>query len=156
MNDRKRLDAIKLNISRPAEVEYQSLETGQEDHAMPLKDWLDKKEPVEAIQAKKDCMTAMDRTIKFAMTREESTINEMNIHTATLGHDTSITATEEGRSTFGLNDAVARGKGTKSRKDYVLADAIRQIQTMQFVDTREEFYKKFDSLFSYVRPKQCR
>lgn len=66
-----------------------------------------------------------------------------------------MTATEESRNSFAHSDVVNRGGGTKSRKDYSIADVIYKIQSLEFVDLREQLYRKFDPFFRYEKGRAC-
>lgn len=154
MDDRKRLDAIRLNISKVSSQEWINNEDGKEDHAVE-EDWLNRRETIENLQVKKEDLANTKRQIEFSGIKEDSKLQDLNIHEATLSQSTNVTASEEGRNSFALSDVVNRGKGTKARKDYTTADIIYKIQALEFVDLREQLYRKFDPFFKYSKGRTC-
>lgn len=91
----------------------------------------------------------------FSDIQESSKLQDLNIHEVTLNQSSNVTASEDMRSSYGVSDVVNRGSGTKARKDYTTADIIYKIQSMEFVDLREQLYRKFDPFFRYEKGRSC-
>lgn len=194
-NDRKRLDAIKLELARVSSLEWTNPETGKEDH-MEDQDWLKQTESVENARIKRETGlppgATLEETLEYEKTmkqkwfeadkkaaltgikedtklrtqfsgteKEEKALvdsmeaQDLNIHEATISQSTNVTASEEAKNSLSYSDTVNRGKGNKSRKDYSIADVIYKIQSLEFVDLREQLYRKFDPFFKYEKSRPC-
>lgn len=150
--DRKRLDSVKFNPAKVAKLEYTNTETGEEDHAIEP-DWMKKNEALESqIIAKEG---SENKAVEFKTDVDSLGLTNMSIHTATLNQTSNLTAAQGSTNTFAFGEGVNRGKGVKGRSEYIMANSIYKIQAMEFVDIREQLYRKFDPFFAYVKPKQC-
>lgn len=155
MDDRKKLDAIKLNISKVARDSHSGKETGEADHDIE-EEWLKKHEPLETLEIVKNDLSRTKKDITFSEVREESRIGDLNIHEVSLTQSTNVTASETGSNSFSLFDSVNRGKGTKERSEFMMAEAAFRIQGLELVDIREQLYRRFDPLFTYHKSsKPC-
>lgn len=79
----------------------------------------------------------------------------MSIHEARLAQSSNLTSSQVGVNTFSFSEGVNKGGGTKGRIEYTTANNVYKIQAIEFVDIREQFYRRFDSLFVWAKNKKC-
>lgn len=146
------MDAVNFNPTKVSSVEYKSLETGQEDHAIE-EDWMKKNESLDTLVIKKKEIDK--KAVEFNKSVESLGTTNMSIHEATINQSSNLTAAQGSSNVFAFSDGLNRGQGIKGRSDYTTASNIYKIQAVEFVDIREQLYRKLDPFFSYVRPKRC-
>lgn len=150
--DRKRLDAVKFKPIKLSKLEYKNSETGEEDHAVE-KDWMKQNESLENLIITKQ--ESENKAVEFNSDIGSLGTANMSIHEASLSQSSNLTASQNNINTFSFSEGVNKGGGTKARIEYTTASNVYKIQAIEFVDIREQFYRRFDSLFVWAKNKKC-
>lgn len=155
-SDRERLD--KMKITKP-DKSFIDEETGQEDDTRgtdeeelpkPSKvdSWIDKIERMDFVSPKNK--NAERPTAIFSDDHQEIEEKTIGIYDLGLNHNVNSTVSDQVIAGDTLVAGQKRQGFITQRESVVLAEAINNIHNVEFVDTREKFYRLFDPLFRRV------